>query len=68
MNYEIGREYKYPDYYKKYKLKEISKNGFVFKFECGHWVTDLVFIDMIDVKTKIRVRYNTQLSLSFPDI
>jgi hypothetical protein len=60
-NYEIGQEYRYPLGRRKFKLKET--NGFVFLFECGHWCTDNVFVDLINVKTKIQNYKNNQLKL-----
>lgn len=45
MNYSIGNVYKYPSSKKKFKL--VETNGFVFHFECGHWCTDNVFMDLI---------------------
>jgi len=61
MMYQIGREYSYPNFKKKFKLKEA--NGFIFKFECGHWCTDSVFADLIDCKTKIQNYKNIQTEL-----
>lgn len=45
MNYSIGNVYKYPNSKRKFKLT--NTNGFVFHFECGHWCTDNVFMDLI---------------------
>lgn len=61
MNYTIGETYHYPNDKKQFKLKET--NGFIFKFECGHWCTDNVFLDLINSKTKIQNYLNNQLQL-----
>jgi len=61
FKYFIGEWYRYPKDSKKYKI--IEYNGVVFKFECGHWCTDSVFIDMVRVKTGIQVYKDIQLDL-----
>lgn len=47
LHYKIGGEYRYPKG-DTFKLKKVR--GFIFIFECGHWCTDSVFMDLIDVK------------------
>jgi formylmethanofuran dehydrogenase subunit E-like metal-binding protein len=47
--YHIGRQYKYPNSPNVFTLKAVR--GYIFKFECGHWCTDNVFIDLIDITT-----------------
>lgn len=61
MNYEIGQKYKYPRSKKVFEL--IHVKGFIFKFKCGHWCTDNVFIDLINCKTGIQVCKDKQLKL-----
>jgi hypothetical protein len=61
MKYTIGRVYKYPLSHKKFKLIEAS--GFIFLFECGHWCTDNVFMDLIDCETGIQVYKDVQLTI-----
>lgn len=60
MNYTIGRVYRYPLSKKLFKL--IESNGIIFRFECGHWCTDSVFEDLIDVKTGVQVYKDLQLN------
>lgn len=61
VKYFIGEDYKYPRSRKRFKL--ISVDTFIFRFECGHWCTDSVFIDLIRVKTGIQVYKDIQLEL-----
>lgn len=44
----IGTRFKYPNSNKWFKLVKIK--GFVYYFECGHWCTDNVFVDLIPEK------------------
>lgn len=44
----IGKKYKYYNSDKIFTL--IKTNGFIYYFECGHWCTDNVFIDLIDLQ------------------
>jgi hypothetical protein len=48
----IGREYKYPNGKRIFTLTET--NGYIYRFACGHWCTDNVFADLIDVKTGVQ--------------
>lgn len=66
MIYTIGKLYKYPNSSKTFELAEVSDKG-IFYFKCGHWCTDKVFIDLIDVSTGQRVGDNQQtvLNLAF---
>ena len=43
--------YRYPNSNKVYRL--VSVTGFIYRFACGHWCTDNVFADLINVKTGI---------------
>lgn len=61
FNYEIGGFYKYTNSNKKFKL--VSVTNFIFRFKCGHWCTDCVFVDLINVRTKLNVLQETQLEL-----
>ena len=49
----IGDAYTYPNQNQKFVLKET--NGYSFKFECGHWCTDNVFIDLIPVNKQYKL-------------
>jgi hypothetical protein len=60
LNYNIGHVYKYPEG-GKFVLAE--KRNFTFHFKCGHWCTDNVFIDLMDVTKGIKVAQDTQLNL-----
>lgn len=62
--YHIGEWYKYPESTQQFKLVEVRK--FTFVFECGHWCTDTVFMDMIRVKTGKQVCEIIQLELPLP--
>jgi hypothetical protein len=48
--------------YRYYKSKRIfilkETDGFIYRFECGHWCTDNVFIDLYNIKLK---KYNYEL-------
>jgi len=65
--YRIGAKYRYPDQRRFFKLKDVKKNilgdPIVFYFECGHWCTDLIFIDLIESGKKYQVKDDNQLSL-----
>ncbi len=63
MNFEVGASYKYHNSNKVFKLKEVD--GFIFHFECGHSVTNLVFEDLINIKTGIQVYKDLQGKLIF---
>lgn len=58
----IGEFYKYPAEKQKFRL--IESNGFVYRFECGHWCTDCVFEDLIRCKTG-KANFLMQLELIF---
>jgi hypothetical protein len=59
FQYFIGEEYTYPGRKRRFKLVEVD--GYKFKFECGHSVTDNVFWDLVRVKTGIQVFEDNQL-------
>lgn len=63
MIYYIGEYYKYTNSKQLFKLQSLSDNGFIFYFECGHWCTDSVFMDLIRIKTNIQVYNDVQLTL-----
>lgn len=63
INFRIGDYYKYPGSEDQFKL--IAKRNFVFLFECGHWCTDSVFVDLIRCKTNIQVYEDLQLEFDF---
>lgn len=44
-----GKFFKYPNHPNIYELSH--KTGCVYRFKCGHWVTDSVFEDLIDLST-----------------
>ena len=45
----IMKKYKYPNSEQVFILKKIVNN--IYHFNCGHWCTDSVFEDLIDLKT-----------------
>lgn len=61
MNYIIGAKYNYPNSKKIFTLKKVT--GYIFHFDCGHWCTDNVFLDLINSKTKVQNYMNNQLEL-----
>lgn len=63
MRHFIGEEYRYPNSMKRFVLKDVD--GFIYRFACGHWCTDCVFVDLIRIKTGIQVYRDTQMELSF---
>jgi len=63
INFRIGEYYKYPNSKDKFKL--IESRGFTFRFECGHWCTDNVFVGLIRCKTNIQVYEDLQMEFDF---
>lgn len=61
--YYIGEYYRYPK--DNDLLKLTSVEGFIFRFECGHWCTDSVFKDLIRHKTGMMVCDDNQLEIQF---
>ena len=61
--YFIGEIYKYPDGDEK-RLIGIDESRHRFLFEKNHWCTDLVFMDLIRVKTGMQVYKSTSRQLS----
>lgn len=59
----IGEYFKYYNCKRLFKLVRID--GYMYVFECGHRVTDNVFIDLVRVKTGIPNYENNQLELTF---
>lgn len=45
--YKIGGQYKYPNLDRVFVLKSVRE--YIFQFACGHWCTDNVFVDLIDM-------------------
>jgi len=52
--YRIGAKYKYPNCAQEFTLKEVRPK-WVFRFECGHWCTDSVFVDLVDMEKRRQV-------------
>ena len=52
MRFKTGKKYKYPNSNNVFTLKKVS--GFIFHFDCGHWCTDTVFEDLIDIETGLQ--------------
>lgn len=63
MKYYIGEYYKHFGQTKAFKLTET--NGVIFRFECGYWVTDNVFEDMVRVRTGLQVFEDVQKEIEF---
>lgn len=61
IKYTIGEYYRYPKSRQQFKLIEVDE--WVFRFECGHWCTDNVFLDLIRVETNKQVCDDLQLEL-----
>jgi len=59
------KKYKYPEPNSKriFTLDYIGKNGNAY-FKCGHWCTNIVFNDLIDLSTGYSIWNNPQLTLS----
>ena len=57
------KKYKYPNCEKVFILLNIGENGNAY-FKCGHWCTNSVFSDLIDLQTGFAKWNNPQLSLS----
>lgn len=53
MNYNINHWYKYPTGKKRFKLQRVDV--FIFIFECGHRVTDTVFMDLIPISNQLQL-------------
>jgi hypothetical protein len=63
INYEIGASYIYPMDLKKTVFKLKGVRGFIFWFECNHWCTDTVFMDLINIQTGVQVSEDIQVKL-----
>ena len=61
MTHYIGEKYSYPNSKRKYILTEVRNN--IYFFDCGHWCTDNVFIDLIRCKTNVQNYQNNQLTI-----
>lgn len=63
----IGKLYRYPLCEKVFKLTKIKYtplgDPMSFYFECGHWCTDGVFDDLIDIETGKQNYIGKQLKL-----
>ncbi len=65
-NYYVGRSYRYPGQNTVYTVLGISA-GTTIRFKCGHWCTDNVFLDLIDVETRIQnYKFNSMPKLNKP--
>ena len=51
----INALYKYPEPNNKRLFKLVEIRTCVYIFECGHWVTNLVFKDMILVSSQLQL-------------
>lgn len=60
----MSRKYKYPEPNSKriFILSHFGKNGNAY-FKCGHWCTDSVFEDLIDLSTGFARWNNPQLKI-----
>lgn len=56
------KKYKYPNSKRIFILDRIEKNGNAY-FKCGHWCTDNVFADLIDLSTGFAKWNNPQQTL-----
>lgn len=61
--YIIGGKYKYRKSDTIFILKEVVVYRFI--FECGHWCTDNIFVELIDIKKKVAVWYLIQTTIDF---
>jgi hypothetical protein len=52
--YTIGNKYKYNNDCADILILKSVKN-FIFHFRCGHFCTDNIFVDLIDLKDNIQV-------------
>jgi len=52
LSYTIGGAYRYHGGNREFILQEVIHEGTVFRFECGHWCTDNVFVDLIQINHK----------------
>lgn len=62
-NYQIGDYYYGDAYRKKHKRKLIEVDGWIFRFDDGHWCTDCVFADYMNCRTGIIVSEDIQIKL-----
>jgi hypothetical protein len=63
IQYRIGAKYKYPDSCDILTLDRVKGGRFIFK--CGHWCTDSVFVDLIDIKKKMQVYKLMHMTIQF---
>jgi hypothetical protein len=61
INHQIGQGYRYPNTKQVFILTKVD--DWIYRFACGHWCTDSVFIDLINIKTGIQVSEDKQLEL-----
>ena len=45
----IGSKFKYPEPKNDRIFTLVKIDGYIYRFECGHWVTDSVFVDLVQV-------------------
>lgn len=57
----IGKFYKYPNSKKRFLLIKID--GFIYRFQGGHWCTDCVFQDMVLCAKKKKNDNDKQMKL-----
>jgi hypothetical protein len=58
MKSKIGNFYKYPVPGNNKLFKLIKIEGYKYLFECGHWCTDNVFIDLIEIERDKQLTIN----------
>jgi len=56
------KKYKYPESDRIFILDHVGQNGNAY-FKCGHWCTDCVFTDLIDLSTGYAKWNNPQITL-----
>jgi len=62
LYYNTGHKYKSPQG-DIYVLKATNDLGNAFKFVCGHWCTDCVFMNYVCINTGLSTKSKGQLSL-----
>jgi len=63
IEFRIGAKYKYHNLDEIFTLKNTNEFENVFYFECGHWCTDCVFIDLFDINRGL-FNFQKQLKLN----
>ena len=52
MTHHLGEDYRYPNDQQRFKL--VAVDDYLYRFACGHWCTENVFLDLIRCRTGVQ--------------